>query len=530
MTERRPPPPRPPPARRRRRAVLEFATSPRRSPTARTRSPRRASTSPRRVRHRRRAVGLRQVHAAADRVRPRHAVHGIGHRRPRAASATCSRTPRCCRGARSAATSSCSPSSRACRKAERADRRVAENVTLVGLERVRGQVPQAALGRHADAGVARPLAASWSPSVFLFDEPFGALDEITRERLNDELLGLFQRKGFGALFITHSIYEAVFLSTRVLVMSASGRGASSPSFDVPFAYPRSPRPALRRRRSPRWPARSATPCGEPTRDVSRPDRPRSTRWPSRTSAVRRRRADEHRARSDGASSSGRCSARALPRRSGSTCTRRSCAPSSTSRASSSRRRSPWSTSRSSTRRARRLLTGLWLDGGGRPSSASPSPSSSGVTIAVLMAKAEWIERSIYPYLVAAQAIPVLAIVPLISSRLRLRHRVADPRLRDDLDLPDRHQHAVRPDCRPTRPARPVHAQGRVRDAPGCGGCSSRRRCRRSSPASASRPACRVIGAVVGELFFREGDKPGLGVVSSSSARRPASRRSTAACS
>ena len=77
------------------------------------------------------------------------------------------------------------------------------------------------------------------PDVFLFDEPFGALDEITRERLNDELLGLFQRKGFGALFITHSIYEAVFLSTRVLVMSARP-GRIVASFDVPFGYPRSP--------------------------------------------------------------------------------------------------------------------------------------------------------------------------------------------------------------------------------------------------------------------------------------------------
>jgi NitT/TauT family transport system ATP-binding protein len=76
------------------------------------------------------------------------------------------------------------------------------------------------------------------PAVFLFDEPFGALDEITRERLNDELLGLFQRKGFGALFITHSITEAVFLSTRVLVMSARP-GRIVQSFDVPFGFPRS---------------------------------------------------------------------------------------------------------------------------------------------------------------------------------------------------------------------------------------------------------------------------------------------------
>ena len=57
--------------------------------------------------------------------------------------------------------------------------------------------------------------------------------------MNDELLGLFQRKGFGALFITHSIYEAVFLSTRVLVMSARP-GTIVASFDVPFGFPRSP--------------------------------------------------------------------------------------------------------------------------------------------------------------------------------------------------------------------------------------------------------------------------------------------------
>ncbi len=87
------------------------------------------------------------------------------------------------------------------------------------------------------ASLARSLVLD--PKVFLFDEPFGALDEITRERLNDELLTLFLRKGFASLFITHSIYEAVFLSTRVLVMSARP-GRIVGDFTIPFPYPRSP--------------------------------------------------------------------------------------------------------------------------------------------------------------------------------------------------------------------------------------------------------------------------------------------------
>jgi NitT/TauT family transport system ATP-binding protein len=87
------------------------------------------------------------------------------------------------------------------------------------------------------ASLARSLTLK--PAVFLFDEPFGALDEITRERMNDELIALFQSQGFASLFITHSIYEAVFLSTRVLVMS--GRpGRIVGDFDVPFSYPRLP--------------------------------------------------------------------------------------------------------------------------------------------------------------------------------------------------------------------------------------------------------------------------------------------------
>jgi NitT/TauT family transport system ATP-binding protein len=117
-------------------------------------------------------------------------------------------------------------------------RRAEENLALVGLRGFEDKYPkQLSGGMKMRASLARALVME--PNVFLFDEPFGALDEITRERLNDELLALFQRKGFASLFITHSIYEAVFLSTRVLVMS-NRPGRIVGDFDVPFGYPRSP--------------------------------------------------------------------------------------------------------------------------------------------------------------------------------------------------------------------------------------------------------------------------------------------------
>ena len=116
--------------------------------------------------------------------------------------------------------------------------RAREAFDQVGLTGFEKQFPrQLSGGMRMRVSIARSLVAE--PQLALFDEPFGALDEITRLRMQTELQRLFQLKSFAGLFITHSIPEAVYLSNRVLVMS--GRpGRIVADFNVPWAYPRPP--------------------------------------------------------------------------------------------------------------------------------------------------------------------------------------------------------------------------------------------------------------------------------------------------
>jgi NitT/TauT family transport system ATP-binding protein len=117
-----------------------------------------------------------------------------------------------------------------------AKERVANVLELVGLSAFADSYPrQLSGGMKMRVSIARALVTR--PTILLMDEPFAALDEITRIKLNDDLLELFARQGLTVIFVTHSVYESVYLSNRIVVMT-SRPGRISADIPIEVRYPR----------------------------------------------------------------------------------------------------------------------------------------------------------------------------------------------------------------------------------------------------------------------------------------------------
>jgi NitT/TauT family transport system ATP-binding protein len=119
---------------------------------------------------------------------------------------------------------------------DRREREIAALLDLVGLKNVAGAYPrELSGGMKMRVSIARALARN--PRLMLLDEPFAALDEMSRDRLNEEILRLHAEQKWAAVFVTHSVSEAVFLSDRIVVL-APNPGRIYAEFRVELATPR----------------------------------------------------------------------------------------------------------------------------------------------------------------------------------------------------------------------------------------------------------------------------------------------------